>query len=66
MTTHILDELRNPGRPSVLFCGAGLSVGAVPAAAKSYRFKHSSAVAKERIQSREKKKRAQPGEEEPF
>ena len=33
---------------------------------ESYRFKHSSAVAKERIQSREKKKRAQPGEEEPF
>ncbi|MHB0984603.1 MAG: hypothetical protein ACYC05_03275 [Sulfuricella sp.] len=40
MTTHILDELRNPGRPSVLFCGAGLSAGAVPAAAKLYEQEH--------------------------
>jgi len=40
MTTHILDELRNPRRPSVLFCGAGLSVGAVPAAAKLYEQEH--------------------------
>ncbi|MDP2783499.1 MAG: hypothetical protein Q8O38_02710 [Sulfurimicrobium sp.] len=40
MTAHILDELRNPGRPSVLFCGAGLSVGAVPAAAMLYEQEH--------------------------
>jgi hypothetical protein len=40
MTTHILDELRNLGHPSVLFCGAGLSVGAVPAAAKLYEQEH--------------------------
>lgn len=40
MTTHILDELRNPGRPTVLFCGAGLSVGAVPAAANLYEQEH--------------------------
>lgn len=40
MTTHILDELRNPGHPSVLFCGAGLSVGAVPGAANLYEQEH--------------------------
>lgn len=40
MTTHMLDELRNTGRPSVLFCGAGLSAGAVPAATKLYEQEH--------------------------
>ncbi|MBI5861292.1 MAG: hypothetical protein HZB64_03800 [Rhodocyclales bacterium] len=36
MTTHMLDKLRSPTHSSVLFCGAGLSVGAVPGAAKLY------------------------------
>ncbi len=42
MTSNILDELRNPECPSVLFCGAGLSVGAVPAAGKLYEQEHGS------------------------
>ena len=40
MTTHMLDKLRSPAHPSVLFCGAGLSVGAVPGAACLYEQEH--------------------------
>ena len=33
---HDLSDLRNPQRPTVLLCGAGLSVGTVPGAASLY------------------------------
>ncbi len=36
MTDRLLAPLRNVDQPSVLFCGAGLSVGSVPDAAKLY------------------------------
>ena len=48
---NFLDELRNPRRPSVLFCGAGLSVGAVPAAAKLYELEHENVEWKLNIES---------------
>jgi hypothetical protein len=40
MTTHMLDKLRSQTHPAVLFCGAGLSVGAVPGAAGLYEQEH--------------------------
>lgn len=40
MTIHLLDDLRNTEIPSILFCGAGLSVGSVPGAAQLYELEH--------------------------
>ena len=37
MVGHLLDPLRDPTQPSVLFCGAGLSAGAVPMAQRRQR-----------------------------
>lgn len=40
LPSHLLDPLRNTALPTVLFCGAGFSVGLVPGAAKLYELEH--------------------------